>query len=120
MAEISDFLKREVRVERVRFNIAPRLLRVQKFLMTDKASRLASAFGLNLSRLDELAEDKVDHADSLKRGFLFQKLGRLPHERDTAFIIPQPRPPGRDAAMPGTVGAGGEEGKNVIPHGSAE
>lgn len=40
-------------------------LRVQKFFTTDKASRLAGAFGLKLSRLDEMAEDKVDHEDSL-------------------------------------------------------
>jgi hypothetical protein len=40
-------------------------LRVQKFFTTDMASRLAEAFGLKLSRLDELAEDKVEHEDSL-------------------------------------------------------
>ena len=35
---------------------------MQKFFTTVKVSRLAGAFGLKLSLLDQLAEDKVDHS----------------------------------------------------------
>jgi hypothetical protein len=40
-------------------------LRLKKFFTTDIVSRVAAAFGLKLSKLDELAEEKVEKEDSL-------------------------------------------------------
>jgi hypothetical protein len=40
-------------------------LRLEKFFTTDKTRRLARAFDLKLSKMDELAEDKVEKEDSL-------------------------------------------------------